>query len=465
MAAGRLRDGAPHPTDLPNLRQLKPLPVLAADELVRFRVVEGLGLGVEAQFLAGAPGDVAGVTHHGADVAGVNFLVQRLAFPAAHRVEEVAHVRAVAGVAAAFLHDFACGVEGFPRSVGHEYPAVLAVDGSAFAGAKELRLGPQAHLVLEYRVGIFVGDELRVRPLLVVFEEELAAGATHRVGQRVQSHHVAAVINAMHAVVAEVAGAVVKHPTPRTLNDALVVSPFRRGALPDVVIEARRRLTVGDQFDRPGMFRLPRFAGHHLAQPAALHEFPRLAQPRRAADLRAHLHHALAFASGRHRHATFLDVMTGGFLDIDILAREAAFDGQQRVPMIRRRHHESVHRGVIEQVTIILHQLGHAPGLHFDFRTALFADRVADVADVGDLAVRLRDETVHHRIAAPAHADARDANLAVGIRGGEDGGETEDAHCGSGSFEKGAARTKCGVHGGGHWQRAADLASGRNCSD
>jgi hypothetical protein len=44
--------------------------VLAAHELVRFGVVEQLGLGVNPQLLAGALGEVAGVAHEVADEVG-----------------------------------------------------------------------------------------------------------------------------------------------------------------------------------------------------------------------------------------------------------------------------------------------------------------------------------------------------------------------------------------------------------
>ena len=97
------------------------------------------------------PGDVAGVAHHGADVAGVNLLVQRLALPAAHGVEKVADVSLLADVAAAFLHDLAGSVVSLPRGVGEQQPAILTVDDRALARAEELRRGD--HEGVNARVG------------------------------------------------------------------------------------------------------------------------------------------------------------------------------------------------------------------------------------------------------------------------------------------------------------------------
>ena len=83
-------------------RQLESPAVLAADVLVGLVVVERLGLVVESQFLARAPGDVSGVAHSGTDVPGVDLLVQRFAVAAVHRVEEIASMSLLGYVAVAF---------------------------------------------------------------------------------------------------------------------------------------------------------------------------------------------------------------------------------------------------------------------------------------------------------------------------------------------------------------------------
>ena len=66
--------------------------MFAAEVPVGRGVVELLGFGVETQLLSRTPGYVAGVTHYGADVPGVDILVKRFVSAAAHGVEEVTDV-------------------------------------------------------------------------------------------------------------------------------------------------------------------------------------------------------------------------------------------------------------------------------------------------------------------------------------------------------------------------------------
>ena len=162
--------------------------------------------------------------------------------------------------------------------------------------------------------------------------------------------------------------------------------------------------------------RLPGLAVDHLAERAAPHVLPRLVQERRAANLRAHLHHAVVLARGGHRRLAFQDVVARRLLDVDVLAGQAAVNRQQRVPVIRRGHHEGVDRLVVEQLAIVLDQLGHLPGLRLHLRAALCRHRLVDVAEVGDVAIRFGGEAVHHRVAAAADADAGDADLVVRVR-------------------------------------------------
>ena len=75
-----------------DLRQLEPFAMFAAEEFVGGGVVERFGLSVQPQLLAGAPGDVAGVTHQRTDVTRIKFLVERFALAAANGVEKVADV-------------------------------------------------------------------------------------------------------------------------------------------------------------------------------------------------------------------------------------------------------------------------------------------------------------------------------------------------------------------------------------
>ena len=68
--------GFPRSGSLADLRHFVPFAVCPAEPGVRFFLVEGLRLRIDAQLLAGAPRDVAGVAHHAADMALADFLVQ-----------------------------------------------------------------------------------------------------------------------------------------------------------------------------------------------------------------------------------------------------------------------------------------------------------------------------------------------------------------------------------------------------
>ena len=97
-------------------RQLEAFSVFAAEVLVGRRVIELLGFCVETQLLSRTPGYVAGVTHDGADVPGIDILVKRFSSVAAYRVEEVTDVGLLdpAQVATALPEELIGTVVGFP---------------------------------------------------------------------------------------------------------------------------------------------------------------------------------------------------------------------------------------------------------------------------------------------------------------------------------------------------------------
>ena len=217
----------------------------------------------------------------------------------------------------------------------------------------------------------------------------------------------------MHTIVPEIARAVVEHPSPGTFDDRLIVGALRRRPLPQIVVDARRRRAIRRQLHRAGAPGLPGPACDHFSQCAAFHKLPRLVQKWSAADLSAHLHDAFLFARRGHGHPAFLNVMTRRLLHIHILAGQTALDGEQRMPVIRCRHHEGINRGIAQQFAIILHQFRHPSCFGLHLRPALRQYRLAHIAEMSHLAVRLSDEAVHDRIAAPANADACHGDFGV----------------------------------------------------
>jgi hypothetical protein len=118
-----------------------------------------------------------------------------------------------------------------------------------------------------------------------------------------------------------------------------------------------------------------------------------------------------------------------GFFDVDVLAGEAALDREEGVPVVRRRHHEGVDRGIGEQFAVVPDQLRHFSRLRPHLLAALREDRVAHVAEVGHLAVGFGEETAHDRVAPAADPDAGDRDPVIGGSGaqrGRGGGGGED---------------------------------------
>ena len=280
--------------------------------------------------------------------------------------------------------------------------------------AVEFRAGPQPHFILQHGARVLVIDDHRVGPLLIVFEEVHPAGRRDGFRHSVQSHDSPAVIDAVHAVVAQVTRAVVEQPPPGTADDAGVVSPLRGRALPDVVVDVRRGLAVLWQVDSSVATRFPRPAENDLPHGSAAGVLDGFLQKRRTANLRAHLHHAVLFPSRRHRRFPFEDVVTGRLLDIDVLSGQTTLDGEHRMPVIRRRHHERVDRIVCQKIAVVVDELRHAPGPLLHLGGALFTHGLADIANVSDLAIGLGSETSHDRVAATTDSDAGHTDFLTG---------------------------------------------------
>src|SRR4029077_304947 len=124
----------------------------------------------------------------------------------------------------------------------------------------------------------------------------------------------------MHAVVTEVARAVIEEPPPGAMKSPRIERQQWRGTEPEVVIEAGWRLSVGRLADRALFAAFPRLGKTHFADRAGLQIFNAREQVRAAARLRAELHDAAIFLRRCHHRAAFENVVPVRLLDIDVFA-------------------------------------------------------------------------------------------------------------------------------------------------
>ena len=123
-----------------------------------------------------------------------------------------------------------------------------------------------------------------------------------------------------------------------------------------------------------------------LADHAFVQQLHRLDLVRRAAALRADLHHALVFARGLDHLLPFEDVVAGGLFDVDVLAGLAGPDGGERVPVVGQRHGDGVHVLVGEDLPHVGIALGLLLRGPFDQCLAALERRLVDIAKRGDAA-------------------------------------------------------------------------------
>ena len=139
------------------------------------------------------------------------------------------------------------------------------------------------------------------------------------------------------------------------------------------------------------------------------------------------LDHGAALGHGRR----------GGLLDVDVLARLAAEDRHQRVPVIGRGGEDRVDVLAIEHAAEVLVALGGLARELLDHRDGVLVPRLEAVADGGDLAVGVDRERLEVPRAHPAAADHAQADLsrsAPAARPVPDGGQRRSRRrdCGPG---------------------------------
>ena len=199
------------------------------------------------------------------------------------------------------------------------------------------------------RRGLRVGD---VRHALLV-HENAAAGADALGPAEVE--HPARHVEHVDAHVADDAVAVFHERPPAARVHELVVGPHRRGAGPHFVIEIFRRHSGCRRIvARPHVVVAADLHVPDLAEQPGLDDLvARLDEMRRAAALRADLHHAIVFARrGEHRLA-FRDIDADRLLAIDIRAGLHRLDHRQRVPMVGRADEHDVEVLLLEHLAIV----------------------------------------------------------------------------------------------------------------
>ena len=348
----------------------------------------------------------------------VEFLRQVFSFSAADGVEKVPHVRLLDLPLArlGLLHQFSRAIVGLPVGVRHQQPAVLTVDRRPLGQAVQPGPRPEPHFVLQDLPRVVVADQHGVGPFLVIFEEELPPRARDVGGEGVEPHQVPAIVDAMDAIVPQVACAVIEQPPPVPPHHARAEGTFGGGALPEVIVETGGGVAGPGELHLAIAVGLPRLAEDDPPQRPAADVFRRLAENGGRPHLRPHLDHAVGLAGGGDRPLPLDQVVAGGLFDVDILVGQAAVNGEQGMPVIGRGDHQHVDGGVVEECAIVVDQLRLVPGFLGQLRPPLLADWLIDVADVGDLDIGFGGEGLHDRIAPPADANAGDADFVIGSR-------------------------------------------------
>ena len=131
------------------------------------------------------------------------------------------------------------------------------------------------------------------------------------------------------------------------------------------------------------------------------------------AALRPHDHDAVVLASGLDHPLAFVDEHGHRLFDVDVLARRASHDGEQCVPVVRRRDHDAL------DILVLIHLAEIAIALGVRIRDVLqpFVEaRLVDVADahqvdVGEL-LEIRDVLFPDQ----SESDKPDADAVVGAK-------------------------------------------------
>ena len=218
------------------------------------------------------------------------------------------------------------------------------------------RLSRQAAHFEDDRRRLVVDERnLRIRRLGVVVVDEPPADAHRprrrgRVAARPPAH-----VHLVNALVPDVPVSRVPEPVPIVMQPLAHQRFLRRRAAPQVVIhfrrDGRRPRHLADAAAR--LVTEPAQA-HYLPQVPRTDPFERFPDARVRPVLRPALHDPIVFPRRLHRLAAHPDIVRDRLLNVHVLARLAAPDHDERVPVVRRRRHHAVHVLVVEHPPHIL---------------------------------------------------------------------------------------------------------------
>ena len=285
--------------------------------------------------------------------------------------------------------------------------------------------GPDPHFVGQHavRLGVVVRDHQRVRPFLrivkVVFAAVRRDGCRQRgqlagLGGHRRLQRPAGDVQAMDAVVAQIAGPVIEEPPPGTVKTAWIEGPQGSGAKPAVVVDTRRRRSVRRIADRALAGALPRLGKMHFAQMPCGDPGHRFALQLSAASLGPQLDDTLILAGRRDHRAPFQDVVAVGFLDVHILAGLAGVDRGQGVPMIRRSDHQRVHAGILQRRPVVNDRLRLLAGRFLNLLDPRRQGVGVHIANVLDVHIRLGGKRVQQCPAPAPHSHHGNRDAVVG---------------------------------------------------
>src|SRR5581483_11720759 len=116
-------------------------------------------------------------------------------------------------------------------------------------------------------------------------------------------------IEHMHALISDLAVAVVPEETPVVMEAVGIERALRRGAQPDVVVDARRRIAIRRTPDGRAHLVDPGLDLANLAELAGRNVIDGIAEMLAAAPLCADLEHAIVFARGVANQMSLLNCL------------------------------------------------------------------------------------------------------------------------------------------------------------
>src|SRR5262249_49080679 len=129
--------------------------------------------------------------------------------------------------------------------------------------------------------------------------------------------------------------------------------------------------------------------------------------------LRAALHNAVVMLRGLDHPTAFASEERHRLFDVNVFARGASQDGQQRVPVVGSRNDHGVNILAVVHPAKILEALGLLAGFLLDSRNAFAEPRLVDFADRRRLHIGLGEKVEQMSFADQPYADESDANAVV----------------------------------------------------